>query len=397
MPLSRIRIESFRCLTHVELDLDPERNFFFGPNGAGKTSLLEAIHVLGRGRSFRLRQSRRLIQYDAPGFLVFGEVVSGGISGSVDGEASGGVSHRAASGACGEASGRASSGVSGAVLPEGAVGARRHRLGIRVDADGRQLRLDGEKAPPMTALAQILPVYVIEPSVHFLIEGGPSERRRFLDWGVFHVEQGYIAIWRRYRRWLGQRNAALRTGQDATSWDDGMTSAGVQITAARERYVEKLRDALAGLGGALLGQPLDLNYRPGWRAGDTLGDALRNSQPGDALAGVTRVGPHRAELEIRLGARSVREEISRGQQKLAAAALVLAQVHVLARVRGHGGTLLVDDPAAELDEGALRRLMAVLDALPAQRIVTSLDPASLPLSEGRGTFHVEQGRVRPVL
>ena len=76
MPLRRLRIEFFRCLTRVELALDPEQNYFFGPNGAGKTSLLEAIHVLGRGRSFRLRQNKRLIQYDAHGFTVFGEVRS---------------------------------------------------------------------------------------------------------------------------------------------------------------------------------------------------------------------------------------------------------------------------------------------------------------------------------
>ena len=352
MPLSRLRIESFRCLTHVELALDPEQNYFFGANGAGKTSLLEAVHVLGRGRSFRLRQNKRLIQYDAQGFSVFGEVLTGG---------------------------------------------RSHRLGISVDSGGRQLRLDGQNGPAMTALARVLPVYVIEPSVHFLIEGGPGERRRFLDWGVFHVEQGYIAAWRRYRRVLGQRNAALRAGQHPRSWDKVLTAAGMQVTEARERYVGELRQALAGLGEALLGKPLEVNYRPGWRADTTLEDALKKSRLRDEQTGATQVGPHRAELEIKLGVRGVREEISRGQQKLAAAALVLAQVRVLAGSQGHGGTLLVDDPAAELDETALGALLSVLDALPAQRIITGLTETSLAGSKSPAKFHVEQGRVRPVL
>lgn len=352
MPLSRLRIEFFRCLTHVELVLDPEQNYFFGPNGAGKTSLLEAIHVLGRGRSFRLRQNKRLIQYDAPGFTVFGEV------------------HRSG---------------------------RIRKLGFTVDAGGRQLRLDGQKGPAMTELAQILPVFVIEPSVHFLIEGGPGERRRFLDWGVFHVEPAYIPAWRRYRRVLGQRNAALRVGQYPESWDRMIAASGMQITQARESYVKELGKALAGLGEALLGQPLELKYRPGWRADRTLQDALRQSRQRDRQTGATQVGPHRANLEIRLGARGVREEISRGQQKLAAAALVLAQVRVLAETKGHGGTLLVDDPAAELDEAALGALLSVLDTLPAQRIVTGLTEASLAGSRPPSRFHVEQGRVHPML
>ena len=161
--------------------------------------------------------------------------------------------------------------------------------------------------------------------------------------------------------------------------------------------MDELRKALAGLGEALLGQPLEVNYRPGWRADSTLQSALKQSRQRDQQSGATQVGPHRAELEIRLGARGVREEISRGQQKLAAAALVLAQVRVLAVSKGHGGTLLVDDPAAELDEAALEALLSVLDALPAQRIITGLTEASLTGSHPPSTFHVEQGHVRPML
>ena len=352
MPLHRIRIESFRCLTQVEIGLGPEQNFFFGPNGAGKTSLLEAIYLLGRGRSFRLRQNRRLIQYGASGLTVYGEVVTSG---------------------------------------------RTHRLGVSVDASGRQLRLDGQGGPTMSTLAQMLPVYVIEPSVHLLIEGGPRERRRFLDWGVFHVEHEYIAAWRRYRRVLSQRNAALRSAQDACSWNEGLVAAGLKVNEARLRYVAELRSALQGLGERLLGQPLEVNYRPGWRRDLTFGQALGGSLTRDQTTGTTQVGPHRAELVVNLGARGIREEISRGQQKLVAAALVLAQVRVLAAAKEHGGTLLVDDPAAELDSEALRRLMSVLGTLPAQRIVTGLTENSLPPSGGHAVFHVEQGQVRPVV
>lgn len=352
MPLGRLRIETFRCLTRVEVVLDPERNYFFGPNGAGKTSLLEAIYVLGRGRSFRLRQNKRLIQHRSDGFSIFGEVAA----------------------------------------PSG-----KHRLGVSVDAAGRRLRLDGQAGPAMSALAHLLPVHVIEPSVHLLIEGGPSERRRFLDWGVFHVEQGYVAAWRQYRRVLGQRNAALRAGQHPGSWDPGLVIAGMRLHEARIRYLAELHTALVGLGEELLGQSLEVNYRPGWRVDISFGRALKASLSRDHNTGATQVGPHRAELVVNLGTRGVREQISRGQQKLAAAALVLAQVRVLAATKGHGGTLLVDDPAAELDEAALRGLLSVLGALPAQKVVTGLTRAALSPLQPHTTFHVKQGDVQPMV
>ena len=156
MPLSRIRITTFRCLRDVELELHPRRNYIFGPNGAGKTSLLEAVFVLGRGRSFRTRQMRRLVQHGSDGFAVYGE-----------------VRRRQ-----GDATPRASA----------------YRAG-RLEK-----KIDGEPATGMAELAALLPVHAIDPSMHALVEGGPSERRRFLDWGVFHVEPGYLDAWKRYRR-----------------------------------------------------------------------------------------------------------------------------------------------------------------------------------------------------
>ena len=346
MPLNRIRIESFRCLTEVELALHPRKNYIFGPNGAGKTSLLEAIYLLGRGWSFRTRHSRRLIQHGQQGFSVYGELEAGGST---------------------------------------------HRLGVGRGPRGLELRLDGEPAPGMAVLAQLLPVHVIEPNIHGLIEGGPKDRRRFVDWGVFHVEQGYLEAWRRYRRVLGQRNAALKAGHGAFSWNAGLIEAATAVDAARTRYVGELALALRGLGESLLGHALEIRYRSGWKAGMAFPEALEASADRDRALGATQVGPHRADLLVSLDARGVREEVSRGQQKLVAASLILAQIRVFAGDRGDGGVLLVDDPAAELDDRALGGLMSVLDELPAQQVMTSLSERALPAQPGYPVFHVEPG------
>ncbi len=150
---------------------------------------------------------------------------------------------------------------------------------------------------------------------------------------------------------------------------------------------------MAGLGEKLLGSPVEIEYRSGWRSGLTLADAMTASAKKDQTAGITHVGPHRADMAINMGARGVREEVSRGEQKLVAAALILAQIRVSAADREHGGVLLVDDPAAELDQTALAGLLAVLEGLPAQLVLTGLSEARLPPAGDFPVFHVEQGRV----
>ena len=352
MPLCQVRIESFRCLRRVELELDDKRNYFFGRNGAGKTSFLEAIYLLGRGRSFRTRQNRRLIRRGDNGFSVYGEYKNDG---------------------------------------------RIKRLGVALGGGSLDLRLDGEPAGGVASLTQVLPVHVIEPNIHSLIEAGPRERRRFLDWGVFHVEPGYLSCWRRYRRILGQRNAALKRGHDSLAWDNGFIDAAIAVDHARSNYTRALQNALTGLGEKLLGASVKIEYRSGWARETSLYDALEASHNKDRTIGLTHVGPHRADLVVTMNARGVREEVSRGQQKLIAATLILAQIRLFADARGDGGVLLCDDPAAELDQVGLAGLLSALEGLPAQLILTGLSETRLHPARDFPVFHVDRGNVVPVV
>ena len=352
MPLSRVRITALRCLSEVDLDLHPERNYVFGPNGAGKTSLLEGVFVLGRGRSFRTRQIRRLVQHGRDGFAVFGEVDADGVP---------------------------------------------RRIGVAYRAGRLEKKIDGEVAKGMAELAALLPVHAIDPSMHALVEGGPSERRRFLDWGVFHVEPGYLESWKRYRRVLSQRNAALKRGAGADElqpWSDALAEAAVLVDESRRRYLERLGPFAGDFGRRLLDRPLTVDYRRGWAADAALGEVLAEDLVRDRQYGSTEGGPHRAELVLRLDERRVQDEASRGQQKLTAAALVLAQVAVESVDRPGRSVLVVDDPSAELDRDSLGRLLAALAEVRAQLILTALAPASLPFQSGFPVFHVERGAVR---
>jgi DNA replication and repair protein RecF len=351
LALRRVRITDLRCLIEVELALDPTRNYLYGANGAGKTSVLEAIFLLGRGRSFRTRQIRRLVRHGRPGLAVYGEVEEG---------------------------------------------ERLRRIGVGFREGRLEKKIDGEPAAGTAALVEILPVHTIDPSVHDLIQGGPSERRRFLDWGVFHVEHGYLDAWRRYRRVLGQRNAVLKKGgrpSELATWTAALAEAGELVDQQRASYVGHLQPELAERGAAILGRPLTFVYHRGWPADVPFAAALGAGESRDRVLGNTELGPHRADLEILQDAEPVHGQASRGQQKLAAASLILAQVNVFGRIRGRS-VLLVDDPAAELDGSALERLLTALDTVSAQLILTGLSTSQLAPRPGSAVFHVERGEVR---
>jgi DNA replication and repair protein RecF len=271
------------------------------------------------------------------------------------------------------------------------------RLGVAYQAGRLEKKVDGEAAAGMAQLAEILPVHAIDPTMHALVEGGPSERRRFLDWGVFHVEPRYLDDWKRYRRVLSQRNSALKGGVSAGElrpWSTALAEAGHAVDQSRSRYLAQLAPLVTAFGQRLLDRPLTLDYRCGWPAGQGFEEALAVAESHDRETGSTQRGPHRAEVVLRLDERRVQDEASRGQQKLTAAALILAQVALEAAVGPVRSSLVIDDPAAELDAGSLERLLVILTDLPAQLIFTALTPGHLPPEPAHPVFHVERGEVR---
>jgi DNA replication and repair protein RecF len=159
-------------------------------------------------------------------------------------------------------------------------------------------------------------------------------------------------------------------------------------------YLQRLTPEVESFGAQLLRRSLTLEYRRGWPADTDLIDAIMASELRDRQTGSTELGPHRAELVLRLDERRVQDEASRGQQKLTAAALILAQVAVETRGRPMRSVLVVDDPAAELDGDSLHRLRAALTDLPAQMVFTALSAAQLVPAPDHAVFHVEHGEVR---
>jgi len=353
MPLGWFRAEQFRCLAEVEFELDPGANLFVGPNASGKTSLLEAAFFLGRGRSFRSRCRDALIRHGQGEFLLAGRTQAGPVA-----------------------------------TP----------LGVRASRTSTEWHAGGVAVGGIAELAEQFPAQVIDPEVHKLLEEGPGRRRRFLDWGVFHVEPSFLANWRRYHQALRQRNAALKLDQsdeDLAPWEFELAVSGENLARQREAYLARIAGPLRDIGTALLDQPITLVHSAGWDADRPLLEVLRAGRQRDRRYRATQAGPHRGDVVVQLHGRAAKDRVSRGQQKLVAAGLMLAQLEIQEQERPGRSALLLDDPAAELDRDNLARLMAIVQKLPAQLWVTSLR-ADIPGLPTRGRmFHVEQGTVRP--
>jgi len=339
----------FRCLENVELELAPGFNLIFGVNASGKTSFLEALAYLGRGKSFRGASTANLVQHGEQEFVLFGQVDNSG---------------------------------------------RHQRIGVRNSRAGLEIRVDGESGGGAAALADALPLQVIDPEVHNLVAGGPEQRRRFLDWVGFHVEHEHLQAWRRFRRVLKQRNAALKASSRPAainSWNAEFVELSMALDGSRRRSLEIAMDSLQGHGADLLGTELGFKYQQGWKQGQGLDNALADGLERDQQLGSTQHGPHRADLKIRYDERQARKLVSRGQQKLLASAMILAATETAQTALEQPLLLLLDDPAAELDADSLARLMAAVSMLGCQVVATSLERGVLSIPGGSSVFHVEHG------
>jgi len=348
------RVSNFRCLENVELALSAGFSLIYGPNASGKTSLLEALAYLGRGKSFRGASTANLIQHGKNEFVLFGQV---------------------------ECQARTSS-----------IGVRNSRLGLEV-------RVDGDSEGGAAALAGALPLQVIDPDVHNLVAGGPELRRRFLDWVAFHVEQEHLSSWRRFRRALKQRNAALKARSGAAtirSWNAEFETLGAALDQSRRRALDTALDSLGAFGRDLLGTELGFEYQQGWNREKSLDQALEEGLERDLQLGATQHGPHRADLRINYDEKQARKLVSRGQQKLLASAMILAATETAQQALGRPLLLILDDPAAELDSDSLDRLMAAVAGLGCQVVATSLEPDALGVPTGAAVFHVEHGVFKAV-
>ncbi|MFV1997039.1 MAG: DNA replication/repair protein RecF [Acidiferrobacterales bacterium] len=352
MPLVLFEHHGVRNLQAGQLLPHPQLNLIVGANASGKTSLLEAIHILGTGKSFRTNRLERVLQHNIDRLTVFGRHQSDGV--------------------------------------ERTMGYQRH-------GTEREIHINGEREIQLAALAQTLPLQVISPDTHFSFLKHAKYRRAGIDWGLFHVEPDFYELWSRHQRLLKQRNAALKQGDARLEiWDQPLASCGEEIHSRRQRYLQRLQAHIERQRVVLLpSEEISLQLRSGWRQGQSLAEVLAEDRGRDREHGYTRSGAHRADLEWQLSGQDARQEASQGQWKLLTLVLRLAQMEDFVDLTHRECILLLDDLPAELDAERRESVMSLLASLPLQIFATATEREHLVTDSWKDhvTFHVELGNI----
>jgi len=347
--LTQFQVLSFRNLTSLTLAPAPGINAIVGRNGAGKSSVLEAIHALSAGHSFRTRKAKELIAHDAEAFTVSG-------------------------------------------LLQDRKG-REHRCGMRKFNNGdTELRLNFEPVRSMAVISRAIPMKALTPDSHSLIQDGPTARRQFIDWGAFHENADFFMHWKHFRRALAQRNQALRMHApeaEVTSWNEELANAGSWIDECRAAYLAHLQPRFEELLHVLTQEfHVELTYKRGFSDERSLLQTLEKNLRQHQRFRTTTDGPHRAELLISVGDHQAKQVLSRGQQKLVVYALHLAQLEVLHQDAERHAIVLCDDLASELDAENLKRVLTLLASRPTQVFIAGTEPLDLAVN-----FSLEAGRI----
>ncbi|MES2624018.1 MAG: DNA replication/repair protein RecF [Pseudomonadota bacterium] len=359
MPILRkVVITNLRNISVAELNPAPGFNLFCGVNGSGKTSVLEAIHLLALGRSFRSHLQKPVIKDGETTATIFGETSD-------------------------------------------ALG-----VGIQRSVRGGQLiHINGKKSESLAALSRVLPLQLINSETFQILEGAPKERRHFLDWGVFHVEQPFFAYWRQAKVAIVNRNNLLKVEAPTSEiepWSIELAKNASQIDLFRAAYASmlelELREIIENLLGQEFGDKFSFKYMRGWSPESDLLQQLHKDFSKDRRYGFTTLGPHKADLYFQFGNFHAPEVLSRGQLKLLICALKIAQSKLFYKATGRHCIFLIDDLPAELDALNREKVCSLLASLEDQIFISSIEEQSLRLLTvgSRGdrqhkVFHVKHG------
>jgi len=357
--IEELKGKSIRNLKNFSIKTNPSLNFFYGANASGKTSVLESIYLLSRLKSFRTKRISDVISRGDDKLQIF-------------------------------AAGRL----------------KNQTFSVGIEKGRGLTRIKFNTKPVKTASEQVkkLPIYTLTPEHYILFVGSPKERRHWLDWSLFHVEQNYLDVWKNYHRALRHRNTLLKEARlinssEIEGWEKQIAEEGGKIDDMREKYLFSLCSALneKHLPFVLPGKA-NINYLNKDYAKNGLRKTLETNRNKEASKGYTFFGPHRTDILFDYQGTRVEKHLSRGQTKLFAASLISAQ---LAKLKEKGGCpiMLVDDLSAELDDKSSAKMLKLLLDNNTQTFVTSITlPEKIKKETNKAAvFHVEHGNIQKVV
>lgn len=343
MILDRLEVDHLRNIENVSVEFSPGINLLTGPNGAGKTSLLEAVHLLVRGKSFRRGGLESQISHSSDDMAVRGRF-------STD------------------------------------------QTSFRLDFTKRrgsplELQRDRRRVQRISEIVALVPIQTFLPDLAELIFGAPIERRKWLDLGALYEGSDSLRTMAHFRHVLRQRNAALRTRQvsQLDAWDFELIASAEALTSLRQRCFENMaKDVTTSVSQLCPELDVSLRFFPGFR-GEEFAEDLRKQRPSDVKLRMTNSGPHRADVHVRISVDgrqrralpSAAALVSQGQARALAAAFKLGQVQYL-KTRGYRSLLLVDDLGSEWDDLHCNRFLSHMTDLRSQVLGSAVSTGLLP-------------------
>lgn len=400
MRLTHLSLTNFRLFSRLDMDVPRRILLLVGANAQGKTSLLEAIYYLATFTSLHAQSDRQLVN-----FLASQEALS-----------------------------------VGRLVGTYQRGDRQHRLEVRLiqDANGnggarlrKEVLLDGVKTPANQVVGHFSSVIFL-PQMTRILEGGPDERRRYLNLATAQANGGFTQILTDYNQALSQRNALLKQlnerGGDSSQldfWDSVLTSKGAAIILTRIQAIQEIEQLAMRIHEKLTGskEVIRLIYQPSYdpiqkpegqfalpiqtaiqRSGFSLvqlqkgfAAKLTEVRRDEILRGVTTIGPHRDEMRVLCNGIDLTDFGSRGQIRTAILSLKLAEVDWLKQKTGEWPVLLMDETLAELDKQRRDCLLGYLENAE-QALLTTTDMNLFPEGfTGRcERWQVDQGNVEKI-
>jgi len=360
MKLDSVQLTNFRNISSAKLEPSPSLTVIQGVNGSGKSSLVESVFYLGFGRSFRTSKHASVIKTGESGFSVFASCTN----------------------------------------------EKREKLTLgfqRSRDDSFTCSVNGAHSNKLSDLVSLVPVQLFTPQSTDLILGSPSERRKFCDWGLFHVEHQFQQVSTQYAKFLKHRNALLKQQADLTLsqnqyWETCFVETAQRLHGYRIDYVEKLRPIFCKYVQEILsGYEVTLSYYQGWEKDASLSESLVKKREYDGKIGHTSSGPHKADLRLKVNGVNAQELLSRGQLRMAVAALQMAQTELFNTLTDRKSIFLLDDVGAELDADKRELFIDGLLHMDTQVFVTAIESSQLEFIQKyneKKMFHVEHGSVK---
>ena len=327
MLVNKLEINGFRNLSGRCFAFGPEKNLIFGANGSGKTSIIEALFLLGFGKSFLPVGRRDLVQFNAPGFFLSAEVL-------------------------------------------GAPGASTVSALLERSLS---LRLNGERAPLVQVSRHLYPLFFSHYSYSLAIDYTPY-LRRLVNRFIYGLNSLYFHDLLRYNHALKQKNHLLKKlarpiqQSELSSWNALLAESGFRVMEKRMAFIERLNAA----SGEIFGEDLRIVYQPALSAGPPFAASallaeFDRARPAEVQCRRALTGPQRDRFEITMAGRKL-PLFSSGEKKKYLLMVYMAYIELFRRARGEHPVFLIDDYDAAMDAANLDFL---LDHFPAMQLIAT--------------------------